>query len=368
MEDDDATTSSLVDLYCHEAPLMVSTLPSTEHGDADHQQQVQDLLLDNDDDDESLIAEYMARQRCYAPSRSYLDHLRLSASSSSSLPDDGTLSYARSRGVHYIVYAFGRLQLGLAASTAFNAVNYLDRFLAINYHIQKWETWMIELVSLACLSIACKLDEVNVPSLHQLQMEEVMSHSFRPATIRDMELTLLKALQWRIACVTPFSFLQLLLPLITCTAASRCTRLLICSLSETSLLRFDPSVIASSAIRCVIPQNHHQAAHVSSNINSFFFRPECPLEKDSDDECFNTMKTLYASLDWSNHQMYSSDLQRSPVSVFPCIGITESTVVKRSVVSRCLFGRTIPHQVSTKDEDSVPPSDTYTRDEVISNI
>jgi hypothetical protein len=71
-----------------------------------------------------------------------------------------------------------------------------------------------------------------------VQMEEVMSHSFRPSTIRDMELTLLKALQWSLACVTPFSFLQLLLPLITsCTTAataSRCTRLLIRSLSGTA--------------------------------------------------------------------------------------------------------------------------------------
>lgn len=90
----------VVDLYCHEAPL-VSTPPSAERNgeeDAVHQQQeaVQDHQLE---DDESLMAEYMARQRCYAPSRSYLDHLSLSTSS---LPDG--LSNARSSGVHYIVY------------------------------------------------------------------------------------------------------------------------------------------------------------------------------------------------------------------------------------------------------------------------
>lgn len=67
-----------------------------------------------------------------------------------------------------------------------------------------------------------------------MQMEEVMSHSFLPATVRDMELTLLKALQWRLACVTPYSFLHLLLPLLphtTATVASRCTRLLVRSLA-----------------------------------------------------------------------------------------------------------------------------------------
>jgi cyclin D7 len=66
-------------------------------------------------------------------------------------------------------------------------------------------------------------------------MEEVISHSFLPAAVQDMELTLLKALQWRLACVTSYSFLQLLLPLTTphstTTTPSRCTRLLIRSLT-----------------------------------------------------------------------------------------------------------------------------------------
>jgi cyclin D7, plant len=66
--------------------------------------------------------------------------------------------------------------LGLAAATGFNAVNYLDRFLSINCHIHRWEAWMVELVSLACLSIACKLDEVNIPSIHHLQVRDVTVH------------------------------------------------------------------------------------------------------------------------------------------------------------------------------------------------
>jgi cyclin D7 len=62
-----------------------------------------------------------------------------------------------------------------------------------------------------------------------MQMEGVMSHSFQASAIRDMERELLKALQWRLACVTPYSYLDLL-PLPT-TAASRCTSLLLRSLS-----------------------------------------------------------------------------------------------------------------------------------------
>ncbi|OQU84123.1 hypothetical protein SORBI_3005G231400 [Sorghum bicolor] len=226
--------------------------------------------------------------------------------------------------------------LGLTVTTVFNAVNYLDRFLSINCHLC-WEAWMVELVSVACLSIACKLDEVNIPSLHHLQMEEVMSNSFLPATIQDMELTLLKALQWRLACVTPYSFLQLLLPLLTphtttTTTPSRCIRLLIRSLTEPSFIRFDPSVVASSALGCVVALEDHQTYGYISRL----IRPHCPAtamdEADDGDECFRMMETLYASCcsesdwNWNTHhhhhhhhqpQLYSSDDERlrSPVSV-----------------------------------------------------
>jgi cyclin D7 len=113
-----------------------------------------------------------------------------------------------------------------------------------------------------------------------MQLEEVLGHSFRPATVRDMEVTLLKALQWRLACVTPYSFLQLLLRHTTTaaatTAARRATRLLVRSLAEPSLLlRFDPSVVAASALRLCV--NHQQQDHElhSDDIVRRLVRPHC---------------------------------------------------------------------------------------------
>ncbi|KAL6653837.1 hypothetical protein ACP70R_008761 [Stipagrostis hirtigluma subsp. patula] len=311
MDDDDDRTTSL--LYCHEDPLLVSTPPPPAAAPpVDGLPSSVPAVEDLDDDEELLLAEYAARQRCYAPSTSYLEHLLMEQQQQQQAASHG-VSAARAKAVHYILYAFGRL--GLAPATAFNAVNYLDRFLSINCHL-RWEAWMVELVSVACLSIACKLDEVTIPSLHHLQMEEVMSHSFRSSTIRDMELTLLKALQWRLACVTPYSFLHLLLPqgcTTSAATASRCTRLLLRSLSETSLLRFDSSVIASSALRCVALQGNQQA-DISCRI-SRLIHSECQLDNDTD-ECFEMMNSLYASFNLNNHQMYS-DEQWSPISVIP---------------------------------------------------
>ncbi|CAD6255543.1 unnamed protein product [Miscanthus lutarioriparius] len=268
MEDDDETSSRTSSqmlnnnsiaslLYCDEDPL-VSTTPPPPPPEASScvvlvppQQQASVLATVGDVEEEDhlkeLLVNHLARQRFYAPTcrGGYLEHLLTpqqqqqqqqqqgsAPPEAAIIPGTGSASGARSRGVHYIIYAFGRL--GLTVATVFNAVNYLDRFLSINCHLQCWEAWMVELVSVACLSIACKLDEVNIPSLHHLQMEEVMSHSFLPATVQDMELTLLKALQWRLACVTPYSFLQLFLsltPHTTVAVASHCTRLLICSLT-----------------------------------------------------------------------------------------------------------------------------------------
>ncbi|XP_062198263.1 putative cyclin-D7-1 [Phragmites australis] len=378
MEDDSESCRSMDItslLYCHEDPLVSTPPPASPaaavapRGDDPAAADGINVLFQSSslaaavigDQQEELLMDYMARQRCYAPTRGYLDHLltqQQQQGSSSSPSISHGVSSARSRGVQYIIYAFGRL--GLAAATAFNAVNYLDRFLSINCHL-RWEVWMVELVSVACLSIACKLDEVNIPSLHDLQMEEAMSNTFRPPSIRDMELTLLKALQWRIACVTPYSFLQLLLPLITCStsAASRCTRLLIRSLSEPSLLRFDSSVIAASALRSVALQDHHQA-HVSCHISHLICR-ECALDKDAVNECFEMMKTLHTSLDLNNnHLMYSRDQQWSPISVIPFQ--TDGTV-NRSAVTRRLFGRLMPD--GTENGDST--SSHTQRDEVISH-
>ncbi|KAL5205061.1 hypothetical protein ABZP36_009932 [Zizania latifolia] len=299
MADDNASFSCL--LFCDEEPFD-STPPPPEQQQQQDEQGGEVLLLHvrTPDDGDEVVEYYKAKERLYAPQRDgcYLRHLLLQVSTTSQ-PQHGVLA-ARFKA------ALGRLRL--AAATAFNAVNYLDRFLSINCHL-RWEEWMVEVVSVACLSVACKLDEVTIPSLHDLQMEEVMGHSFRPSTIRDMELTLLKALQWRLACVTPFSFL--LLP--TVAAASRCTALLLRSLFDPSFLRFDASLVAASALRCVA---QHPQLHLSSHVNRLI-HPLCQTDSEVK-ECFNMMEAIHTNLDVSNNNPSKpSEQQWSPISVIP---------------------------------------------------
>ncbi|XWS67104.1 hypothetical protein CRYUN_Cryun05aG0258200 [Craigia yunnanensis] len=47
----------------------------------------------------------------------------------------------------------------------------LAKFRAVQWLIEGWKHWMIELLCIACLSIASKFNEISLPSLDELQME-----------------------------------------------------------------------------------------------------------------------------------------------------------------------------------------------------
>ncbi|RLM69640.1 putative cyclin-D7-1 [Panicum miliaceum] len=229
---------------------------------------------------------------------------------------------------------------------------------------QRWdESWMVELVSVACLSVACKLDEGNIPSLHHLQMEEVLGHSFRSATVRDMELTLLKALRWRLACVTPYSFLHyLIIPPSSSPAASarRCARLLLRSLAVPSLLlRFDPSVVAASAIRCCLLGQHHHHHHHEQQQDYYsssdviisrlllLIRPPAGCPTKDDDECLKMMQALLheESCSCLDHHLDDSSHHHLPAVIpsFQSHGGAITAVNRSASVTRRLFGESTAH-------------------------
>ncbi|KAL6982962.1 Cyclin-D3-1 [Sarracenia purpurea var. burkii] len=93
-----------------------------------------------------------------------------------------------------------------SARTAVLAVNYLDRFL-FSFHFQREKPWMTQLAAVACLSLAAKVEETQVPLLLDLQVEEAM-YVFEAKTIQRMEILVLSTLQWKMNPVTPISFLD----------------------------------------------------------------------------------------------------------------------------------------------------------------
>lgn len=72
---------------------------------------------------------------------------------------------SRKEGVEWIVRV--NSHHGFSALTAILAVNYFDRFL---FDFQKDKPWALQLVAVASLSLAAKLEETTVPLLLDLQV------------------------------------------------------------------------------------------------------------------------------------------------------------------------------------------------------
>lgn len=89
--------------------------------------------------------------------------------------------------------------------TVYLSVNYLDRF--ILSHNLPGKEWHWRLLSAACLSLAAKMEETNVPLLLDLQIIEPR-FLFKPKTVQQMELLVGGSLKWRLRTTTPFDFLH----------------------------------------------------------------------------------------------------------------------------------------------------------------
>ncbi|CAA0821015.1 Cyclin-D4-1 [Striga hermonthica] len=146
---------------------------------------------------------------------------------------------------------FGELCLYLAT-------NYLDRFLSV-YKLPGGKTWVVQLAAVACLSLAAKFDEVNVPHSVDLQAGEP-KFLFEAKTIQRMELLVLNHLKWNIKPYTPFNFIEYFHrkmsgsdveipsePLIT-----RSIQIILNTIKGIDFLEFKPSEIAAAVASYVL--------------------------------------------------------------------------------------------------------------------
>ncbi|KDP41686.1 hypothetical protein JCGZ_16093 [Jatropha curcas] len=142
------------------------------------------------------------------------------------------------------------------ALTAVLAVNYLDRFL-FSFHLQTEKPWMTQLAAVACLSLAAKVEETEVPLLLDLQVED-SKYVFEAKTIQRMEILVLSTLRWRMNPVTPLSFLDYMtrrlgLKEYFCREfLRRCERIVLSIISDSWSICYLPSVIATATMLHVI--------------------------------------------------------------------------------------------------------------------
>ncbi|XP_072972861.1 cyclin-D3-1-like [Typha angustifolia] len=150
-------------------------------------------------------------------------------------------------------YSFGPL-------SAYLAVNYLDRFLSA-YELPQGKAWMAQLLAVACLSLAAKVEETDVPLPLDLQVGEP-KYVFEARTIQRMELLVLTTLKWRMQSVTPLSFIDFFLYKLndgnvpSKLLLSQASELILSMAKGIDFLAFRPSEIAAAVALTVLGEAH----------------------------------------------------------------------------------------------------------------
>ncbi|XVF15279.1 hypothetical protein REPUB_Repub09cG0137300 [Reevesia pubescens] len=163
-------------------------------------------------------------------------------------------------------YRFGSLSLCLS-------INYLDRFLSV-YDLPRGKTWTVQLLAVACLSIAAKMEETKVPLSVDLQVGEP-KFVFEGKTIHRMELLVLGTLKWKMQVLTPCFFIDYFLSKIcndqypSSTSMAKSLQLILSTIRGIDFLEFRPSEIAAAVAISV--SGEMQTLAIDKAISSFIF-------------------------------------------------------------------------------------------------
>ncbi|XP_019438516.1 PREDICTED: cyclin-D2-1-like isoform X3 [Lupinus angustifolius] len=123
--------------------------------------------------------------------------------------------------------------------------------------IEMGRDWAMQLLAVACLSLAAKIDECDVPMIVDLQFGE-SKFVFEAKAIQRMELLVLSTLNWRMQSITPFSFIDLFLYKINDDQSQlrssilQSTQLILSTARGIDFLEFKPSEIAAAVAISVV--------------------------------------------------------------------------------------------------------------------
>ncbi|KAJ6344864.1 hypothetical protein OIU76_006408 [Salix suchowensis] len=144
--------------------------------------------------------------------------------------------------------------------TAYLSVNYVHCFMLSPRPLQPVKGWPLQLLAVACLSLAAKIEETRVPSLLDIQLLEPR-FLFKPSTVQRMELLVMSCLKWRLHIITPFSFLHYFIaklphlsPRSKDFILTHSSDLIISTCRVIKILAYTPSTIAAAAVLWVTNQ------------------------------------------------------------------------------------------------------------------
>ncbi|KAK7367924.1 hypothetical protein VNO80_09944 [Phaseolus coccineus] len=260
--------------------------------------------------EEDSIAGFIEDERHFVPGFEYLNRFQSRSLDAS----------AREESVAWILKV--QACYGFQPLTAYLSVNYMDRFLN-SRTLPQTNGWPFQLLSVACLSLAAKMEEPLVPSLLDLQVEGA-KYLFEPRTIRRMELLVLGVLDWRLRSVTPFSFLDFFACKLDSTGTftgfliSRATQIILSNIQEASFLAYWPSCIAAAAI-----------LHAANEIpNWSLVRPE-----DAESWCEGLIKEKIIGCYQLMQELVIDNNRRKTPKVLPQLRVTSRPLIRSSVSS-----------------------------------
>ncbi|KAJ7966532.1 Cyclin-D5-1 [Quillaja saponaria] len=170
-----------------------------------------------------------------------------------SLVFGNSIRRARLEAISWILKS--RATFDFRFQTAYLSVTYFDQFLC-RRSIDSEKAWAIRLLSVACLSLAAKMEECNSPALSAFQLED---YTFESKVIQRMELLVLTTLEWKMGFISPFDFLPYFITKFFTEPSpgnlmSRIMPLILAIMKEVNIMDYRPSVIAAAATLVALNQ------------------------------------------------------------------------------------------------------------------
>ncbi|KAI4326032.1 hypothetical protein MLD38_031387 [Melastoma candidum] len=180
-------------------------------------------------------------------------------------PSDSAGDSFRSDAVDWIVNTSA--SFGFHHHTAFLSITYFDRFLAAR-SVEAEKLWAVRLLSLASLLLAAKMEECKVPALPDLC---VQNYVFDNKCIKKMEFLILTTLEWRMASVTPYTYLGYFIRKIFKLPRDKEKELLFIAMDlalavskEINTVDYRPSVVAAAAVLASSGDEHTRKSIAST--------------------------------------------------------------------------------------------------------
>ncbi|KAF4350417.1 hypothetical protein CsatB_023927 [Cannabis sativa] len=258
--DDDLGCNNATDEFGVSSPLMPQQPKKRIHDqepsfDLDRSEPLMSFPLQSDE----IIRAMVLRESEHLPRADYLKRLR-SGDLNLSVRREA-LDWIWKAQAHY---CFGPMCICLA-------MNYLDRFLS-HYELPRGKAWTVQLLAVACLSLAAKMDETKVPQSVDLQVGDP-KFVFEAITIQRMELLVLSTLKWRLHTSTSCSFVDYFLSKISddqhpsMSSICQSAQLILGTIRGIDFLEFKPSEIAAAVAISV--SGEVKAVDIDRAISSF---------------------------------------------------------------------------------------------------